>query len=307
MGETLAQTHSGHEHLHGGEAGSRRLSLVLVLVVLYMGAELVGGWLTGSLALLADAGHMLSEAAALGLALAAIRLARRPRTPERTFGLHRTEILAALANGLLLVAVAVAILIEAWSRFRSPHPIDGRSMMWIAVGGLGVNLLGLRILHGSRGSSLNLRGVWLHVLADALGSVQAIAAGALVWQLGWLWADPLASVLIALLVAGSAWRLLVESLHVLLEGTPSHLDEPEIRSALLGVEGIVGVHDLHVWTITSGFEALSVHACVAGRDRDEVLQEARATLRARFALDHATIQLESGASCPGACSDDDHA
>jgi cobalt-zinc-cadmium efflux system protein len=306
MGETLAPARSGNAHFHEREAGAHRLWLVLALVVLYMGAELVGGWLTGSLALLADAGHMLSDAASLGLALAAIRLARRPRTPERTFGLHRTEILAALANGLLLVAVAVAILFEAWNRFRSPHPIDGRSMMWIAVGGLGVNLLGLRILHGSRGSSLNLRGVWLHVLADALGSVQAIAAGVLVWRLGWLWADPLASVLIALLVAGSAWRLLVDSVHVLLEGTPAHLDEPEIRSALLGVAGIVDVHDLHVWTITSGFDALSVHACVAGRDRDAVLEEARTTLRDRFALDHATIQIESAASCAGACAEDDH-
>jgi len=299
----------GHSHPHPGDAsgardaGGRRLAWVLVLVVLYMAAEVVGGWLTGSLALLADAGHMLSDAASLALALAAIRLAARPRTPDRTYGWHRTEILAALANGLILVAVALLIVVEAWERFRAPHPVDGRTMMWIAVGGLVVNLLGLRILHASREGSLNLRGAWLHVVADTLGSVQAIAAGLLVWRFGWLWADPLASVLIALLVAGSAWKLLADSVHVLLEGTPSHLDEPEIRAALLAVDGVASVHDLHVWTITSGFDALSVHACVEGRDRDRVLGELQTVLRERFSLQHATIQIESGAACATACAD----
>ncbi len=290
-------------HSHARHASVRRLRWTLGLVALYMVAEAVGGLLTGSLALLADASHMLTDAASLGLALFALGMAQRPSTPERTFGWHRTEILAALANGLLLVAVSVAILIEAWGRLSAPHPINGEAMMWIAVGGLVVNLLGLRILHGSRADSLNLRGAWLHVLADTLGSVQAILAGLLVWRLGWLWADPVASVLIALLVAGSAWKLLAESVHVLLEGTPSRLDEPEIRAALLDVEGVVEVHDLHVWTITSGFDALSVHARVEGRDRDSVLDELRITLRERFQLDHATIQLESGGGCVAGCVD----
>jgi cobalt-zinc-cadmium efflux system protein len=176
-------------------------------------------------------------------------------------------------------------------------------MMAIAAGGLLINLVGLRVLHADRLGSLNLRGVWLHVVADTLGSVQAILAGLVIWRFGWLWADPLASVLIALLVAGSAWRLLAESVRVLLEATPAHLDERQIRSALLAVDGVTGVHDLHVWTITSGFDALSVHACVEAADRDRVLGELQGLLRKRFALEHATIQLESPDACAGGCAE----
>lgn len=287
-------------HPHDHRAGSRRrLAWTLVLVVLYMGAEVVGGLLTGSLALLSDAGHMLSDAASLGLALFALSIASRPRSAERTFGYHRTEILAALANGVTLLVVAVFIVVEAWERFADPPEVAAGGLVAVAAGGLLVNLLGLWLLHGGRDDSLNLRGARLHVVSDLLGSVQALAAGALIWAFGWGWADPLAAVLIALLVVASSWTLLRDSVNVLMEGTPRHLDAEEIAGAIAAVAGVGGVHDLHVWTITSGFEALSVHVRVAERDRDDVLGEVRDLVRERFAIEHATIQVESGEGCVG--------
>lgn len=280
----------------------RRISITLGLVVLYAVAEVIGGMVTNSLALLADAGHMLSDAASLGLALFALWIARRPRSADKTFGYHRAEILAALVNGAALVVVAVYIVIEAWSRFRNPEAVDGRTMMWIAVGGLLVNLVGVAVLHGGRDESLNVRGAWLHVVADTLGSVQAIAAGALIWAFGWNIADPVASVLIAVLVAWSSWSLLRDSVNVLMEGTPKHIDAREVREALQSVEGVVEVHDLHLWTITSGFESLSVHARVEGRARTEVLREIRDIAATRFGIEHSTVQLEDADECgDGSC------
>jgi len=271
--------------------------VTLGLVLAYMCAEAVGGLLTGSLALLADAGHMLSDAASLGLALFALWIAQKPRTPERTFGYYRTEILAALVNGATLVAIAVFIVVEAWERFEGTREVDGWPMMWIAVGGLAVNLVGMAVLHGGKDESLNLRGAWLHVLSDTLGSLQAIVAGVLIWVYGWHWADPAASVLIAGLVTWSSWSLLRDAVNVLMEATPRHLDAGEIQRALAAVPGVREVHDLHVWTITSGFESLSVHVRVAERDRDEALAELRALLRERFGIDHSTIQIEAGDPC----------
>lgn len=309
-------SHPAHSHFpSAGETGRssardadragnrRRLGWVLGLVLAYMVAEAVGGWLTGSLALLADAGHMLSDAASLGLALFALWIAQRPRSPDRTFGYHRTEILAALVNGATLVAVAVLIVVEAVERFQNPRSVDGLTMLWIAVGGLVVNLIGMKVLHGGREASLNLRGAWLHVLSDTLGSLQAIVAGALIWAYGWTWADPVASVLIALLVAGSSWGLLRESVNVLLEAAPRHLDGAELQRAIAGVPGVAEVHDLHVWTITSGFESLSVHVRVDDRDRDEVLGEVQGLLEEGYGLDHCTIQIETGEGCESARCD----
>lgn len=289
----------GHEHGHSHrqDRNLRRLGLTLGLAVTYMVAEFVGGLLTGSLALLADAGHMLSDSASLGLALFAIWIAGRPRTPERTFGYHRTEILAALANGATLVAIAALVTVEAWERFQNPRPVDGVPMLLIAAGGLLVNLAGVAILHGGKDESLNVRGAWLHVLADTLGSLQALVAGILIWQLDWNWADPLASVLISVLILWSAWALLRESVHVLMEGTPAHIDTGEVAAAIRSVEGVRDVHDLHVWTITSGFDALSVHARCEDDDRDAILTRVRRTLRERFAIDHSTIQLEGEEGC----------
>lgn len=289
-------------HSHGSDDRSRsarRLAVTLGLVVLYMGAEVVGGLLTNSLALLADAGHMLSDAASLGLALVALRIARRPRTPEKTFGYRRAEILAALVNGAALVAVSVFIVVEAWGRFRSPEDVEGGVMMWIAVGGLVVNLAGMLILSGGRDESLNVRGAWLHVLADALGSVQAIAAGALIWAFGWNIADPIASVLIAALVVWSSWALLRESVNVLMEGTPKHLDGREVELAIAAVKGVVEVHDLHIWTITSGFDSLSAHVRVEADDRGRVMAEIRELVHRRYGIAHSTIQTEEADGCRG--------
>jgi cobalt-zinc-cadmium efflux system protein len=286
--------HHGHDHSHVHGAGNRRrLAWTLVLAASYMFAEAVGGWLTGSLALLADAGHMLSDAAALGLSLFAMWIAQRPPNPRRTWGYYRTEILAALANGAALVAISIWIVLEAVQRFRSPSVVNAPVMMAIAAGGLVVNLIGLRILSGGRDESLNVRGAWLHVLTDALGSVQAIAAGALIWAYGWEWADPLASILISVLVVFSAWHLLRDTVGVLMEGTPSHIDLDDVRNTLAGLPGVAGVHDLHVWTITSGMEALSVHLVVADQASNHgLLRSARASLHDRFGIHHATVQIE---------------
>ncbi len=283
-----------HGHSHGGGGGnSRRLALVLGLVVLYAVAEVVGGVLTNSLALLADAGHMLSDAGALALSLFALWIARRPATATHTYGYYRTEILAALVNGATLVAISVYIFIEAYQRFGAPPEVRGTMMMGIAVGGLIVNLAGLWILNAGKEESLNMHGAWLHVLTDALGSVGVIAAGVLIWLFGWNWADPAASVAIAVLVLYSSWGLLRETVSVLMEGAPGHIDVDEVRLALREVPGVLSAHDLHVWTITSGMIALSAHV-TAGEEQGSaaLLGRIRRTLHDRFGIDHITVQIE---------------
>lgn len=286
--------HGAEGHRHGGRgANRRRLLITLILAASYMVAEVVGGLLTNSLALIADAGHMLSDVAALGLSLFAIRVAERPPTPRRSYGYHRTEILAALVNAATLIAVAVYVVIEAYRRMREPPEVLGALMMWIAVGGLAINLLGLWILRAGRRESLNVRGAWLHVATDALGSVGAIVGGLLIWLFGWYWADPVASVLISILVAYSSWGLLKESVGVLMEGTPAGVDMHEVRAEMLSVEGVSSVHDLHVWSITSGMVALSGHVCmVDGSSQGALLAELRTRLHDRFGIDHMTIQCE---------------
>jgi len=291
-----AESHPHHDHAR--QANARRIAVTLGLVTVYMVAEVVGGILSGSLALLADAGHMLSDAASLALALAAMWVARRPRTPAHTYGYHRAEILAALANGVTLVVIAVLIVREAWQRFQQPPEVDGALMLAVAAGGLVVNLVGMAVLHGGRDESLNVRGAWLHVVADTLGSVQAIIAGVLVWTLGWYWVDPTASLLIAALIVFSSWTLLRDSVNVLLEGAPGHLDTREIRDALLDADGVADLHDLHVWTITSGFVSLSVHLVVAPGHSEDLLWRVRTMLRERFGIEHSTIQIEPGGDTP---------
>ncbi len=293
---------SGHDHGHGrparGDDGraraSRRLGWTLALIVAYMGVEVVGGLWTNSLALLSDAGHMLSDAAALALSLAALWIARRPPTPERTYGYHRAEILAALINGAALGAIAILIFIEAWDRFNAPPTVRGGPMLAIAAGGLAVNLVALALLSADRAHSLNVRGAWLHVLGDALGSVGAMVSGLLIWGFGWYWADPVASVAIGVLILVSSWRLLQETLGILMEGSPAHLDVSAIRQALASAPGVRDVHDLHVWTITSGMDSLSCHV-VADADAcpSDLLAHLRRTLHDRFGLDHVTIQIET--------------
>ncbi|HEX2209955.1 MAG TPA: cation diffusion facilitator family transporter, partial [Longimicrobium sp.] len=266
------------------------------LAATYMVAEFVGGWLSNSLALLADAGHMLSDTGALALSLFALWIAQRPATPTRTYGYYRTEILAALANAATLIAISIVIFIEAFKRFHHPEPVMGLTVMWIAAGGLAVNVIGLVVLHGGKDESLNIRGAWLHMLTDALGSVGAILGGVAVWAFGWFWADPAVSVAIAVLVLYSSWHLLRESVGVLLEGTPPHIDLEAVRAGMERVEGVEEVHDLHVWTITSGMEALSAHVVVGERalrrESGEILADLHCMLHDEFHLHHLTIQIE---------------
>lgn len=285
--------HVGHSH--GRAADSRRkLTTVLVLTAIYMVAEVVGGWWTGSLALLADAGHMLTDVAALTLALTAAWFASRPATSNKTFGYYRLEILAALVNGVALVVISILILYEAYQRWSAPPVVQGKVVMLVATGGLAINLISARILHGRHEIDLNMRGAWLHVISDALGSLGAIIAGGLMWFYGWYAADPLFSALIGVLIVWSSWRLIRESTNVLLEGTPAHINLAAVEDSILRTDGVANVHDLHVWTITSGREALSAHVIHAYEvSQPELLKELRAKLHDRFGVDHLTIQMET--------------
>lgn len=269
---------------------------MLVLSATYLIAEVVGGYLANSLALLADAGHMLSDVASLVLALIAMRVAQRPPTVRRTFGYQRAEILAALANGAALLAASVWIVVEAWQRMRAPAEVAGAPMLLIATGGLLVNLASMAILHSGRNGGLNERGVWLHVATDALGSVGAMIAGVAVWKFQAMWADPVISVVIAVLVAVSSWRLLRETVDVLMESAPAHVDVGAVRAAMGAVRGVLRVHDLHVWSISSGTVALAGHVQVADTlsadDQATLLGELCGTLKDRFGIEHSTIQVE---------------
>lgn len=282
-----------HGHDRSGHRDTRRLRWVLVLLVAYMIAEVVGGLVSGSLALLADAGHMLSDAASIGLALFAAWIARRPPSATRTYGYYRTEILAALANGVLLVLVTLYVFFEAYRRLREPPEVAGGLMLGVAVGGLAVNVAGLLLLRTDRERSLNVRGAWLHLVADAAGSVGAIAAGALIWWRGWTLADPVASVLIGVLVLASSWRLLQEAASVLMEAAPGHIDVDAVRDTLVAVPGVDSVHDLHVWTITSGLVSMSAHVVLDGtRGPREVLEAVRGRVERDYGIAHSTIQIE---------------
>ena len=289
--------HGGHDHdhhHHHGEGSSRRLAIVLGLTAVYMVAEALGGWWSHSLALLADAGHMLSDVAALGLSLFAAWISRRAPTPARSYGYHRTEILAALANAATLIAISLWVFYEAWTRISAPADIRGGAVMAIAAGGFVINILGMLVLSGGRHENLNVRGAWLHVATDALGNIGTVAAGAAVLYLGWRWADPVASVLIALLVLWSAWALLRESVDVLMESTPAGIDAEVVRSALCGVDGVTAVHDLHIWSIASGRISLSAHVTVDGSHPDrDVLASLCTALKTGFQITHVTLQLET--------------
>jgi cobalt-zinc-cadmium efflux system protein len=288
----------GHQHHHHktgveGAGNRRRLAMALVFTATYMVAEIVGGLAANSLALLADAGHMFSDAAALGLSLVAVMLAQRPATSSRTYGFHRAEILAALTNGAALLALAVLIAREAWDRLSDPPEVQGGLMLAVACGGLAINLINLTILSGGRHHNLNVRGAWLHVMADTLGSVGAIAAGASIYFFGWRWADPLASFVIASLVIYSAGGLVRETLDVLMEGVPKGISIDEVTAALNGIPGVRDAHDVHVWSLTSGRNIATTHLVIAeGADHQGIIDAANRTLAKRFAIAHATIQVE---------------
>jgi cobalt-zinc-cadmium efflux system protein len=295
VGTHVPQAHSGHSHRHGRAQSSRkRLAIVTVLTAVYMIAEGVGGWWTGSLALFADAGHMLADVAALSLALIAVWFGTRPATPGKTFGYHRLEILAAFINGIALVVIAFLIFYEAYLRWLAPTPVRSIPMILVAAGGLGVNLICARLLHSERHDDLNVRGAWLHIMSDALGSVGAIVAGVIIALSGRYAADPVISVLIGGLIIWSSWHLIGEATNVLLEGTPAHINLAAVEETILQTDGVAEVHDLHVWTITSGRDALSAHVVHAESISQAVLlQELRTKLHDRFGVDHLTLQMET--------------
>jgi cobalt-zinc-cadmium efflux system protein len=283
-----------HTHGHHASGSRRRLRLVLVLTAVYMLAEALGGWWTGSLALLADAGHMLTDVAALALALVAMWFSARPATSSKTFGYYRLEILAALVNGVALVLISLLIFYEAYVRLAAPPTVKSATMTLVAAGGLVVNLLCAWLLHGDHKTDLNVRGAWLHIIGDALGSVGAIAAGIVMSLYGWYAADPFFSFLIGLLIVWSSWHLIRESINVLLEGTPAHINIAAVEETILQTEGVQDVHDLHIWTITSGREALSAHVIyVETISQAELLKQLRSKLHDRFGVDHLTIQMET--------------
>ncbi len=290
----------------GTAAGRHQRSLVITLIVTsaYLATEVVGGLLTKSLALLADAGHMLTDVGGLILALFAISFAARPATPERTYGFYRAEILAALANSIVLFGISIYILVEAWNRFRSPPEVASGWMLAIAVVGLGVNAVGIVMLRSGSGESLNLKGAYFEVVSDTLSSVGVIAAAAVMWLTGWRYADPLVSAAIGLFILPRTWMLMRQALGVLLEGTPSDVDVAALRDALALLDGITDVHDLHVWSLTSGVNAMSVH--VVTKEVDELGATLRRVERCatdRFRVRHVTVQVEP----PGWTCGDSHA
>lgn len=292
----------GHTHTAAGR-NKKRLAIVLALTAAYMVAEVIGGLLTGSLALLADAGHMLTDVAGLALALMAIKFAERPATPERTYGFYRVEILAALANAVVLIGISLYILYEAYQRFRNPPEIQSGTMLVVASIGLIVNLIGIYLLKAPAEESLNMRGAYFEVLADLLASIGVVVAGLIMWRTGWYYADPLISVVIGLFILPRTWLLLREGVGVLLEGTPSDVNLAALRESIKDVTGVADVHDLHVWSLTSGVNAMSVHTVLADHAlHDEVLAAVHKRVAAEFKIHHATVQVE----CQGCGVDETH-
>ena len=283
-----------HDHRQACRGNQRRLQAVLLLTTLLIGLEGTGGILSGSLALMADAGHLLTDAAGLALALLALHFSERPANPERTYGYYRVEILAALTNAVVLTGVSLFILYEAWQRLRQPTEIRTGLMVAVAAVGLAVNLASALFLRRAAGHSLNMRAAYLEVLADALASLGVIVAAVVVRTTGWLYADPLVSALIGFAILPRTWALLREAVGVLLEGTPSDVNLAALREAIGRVPGVAGVHDLHVWTLTSGVHAMSVHAVLGGdATHQAVLAEVQQCVARGFRITHVTVQIES--------------
>ena len=295
----------GHDHGHGiggkREGNTSALRWAFGITTLILVAEAVGGWLTNSLALLSDAGHMLSDAASLGLSLLAIHFAQKPASASKSYGYRRLEILAALANGVALFVIAVAISWEAAHRLLAPPPVASLPMMGIAGIGLAANLASAWVLlhQGDVKDNLNLRSAYLHVLGDALGSVGALLAGALMYFYGWYIADPIVSVVVALLILRGAWGVVSQSLHILMEGTPAGSNIEAMIASLETIPGVCNVHDVHVWTVTSGYDVFSCHLVVSkGTNITKVVAAGAELLERQFGIRHTTIQvLEDDADC----------
>ncbi|WP_143177781.1 cation diffusion facilitator family transporter [Cystobacter ferrugineus] len=306
-GEACGGHGHGHGHGHGQpprppppslkeerRKDRNRLLVALALTGTIAVAEAVGGWLTHSLALLSDAGHMLTDISALGLSLLALWFSGKPADQKKTYGYYRMEILSALLNGVLLLVITVGIVLEAWERFRSPSEVSLGPMAVVATVGLIANLLALNFLHHTH--SMNVRGAFLHVLGDTLSSVGVLVGAGVMWLTGWYVVDPLISVLISVVIVVGAVRLVRDAVDVLLEAVPAHVDMPQVKELLLKVQGVRDVHDLHVWTIASGMYALSAHLVVADpkvSNNDEILSAVKHELYERFKIDHTTIQIES--------------
>lgn len=285
MGSEIAGTAAGKN--------KGRLAVVLGLTTVYLVAEVVGGLMTGSLALLADAGHMMTDVAGIALALFAIWFGGRPATPERTYGYYRAEILAALANAVVLFGISFYILYEAYLRFLDPPEVASGWMLLVAAIGLVVNLAGMAILRSGAGESLNMKGAYFEVLSDMLTSIGVIAAGLIMWATDWYYADPLFSAGIGLFILPRTWKLLMDAVHVLLEGTPSDVNLAAVREAISGTAGVAGLHDLHAWSLTSGSNALSVHVILDdGAAYGAVLAGVRRRIVEGFPIAHTTIQVE---------------
>ncbi len=274
--------------------GDRKtLGLVLTLTAVYLSVEVVGGLLTNSLALLSDAGHMVSDIGGIAISLVAITLACLPSTPERPFGLRRVEILAALVNGVILIAIDIFIVYEAYQRFLSPQPVQSLGMLGIAAGGLVINIVSAKILSRASKRSLNIRSAFLHVVSDALGSVGVIVAGVLMFFTNIYLFDALASLVIGIIMIPSIWKVLKESSSILLESCPSGVGIYQVKMELKNVQGVKDVHDLHVWSISSGIYSLSVHLLVNSlSEGTEILRNAKQMLEHKFEINHATIQIE---------------
>jgi len=294
----------GHAHNHSAAGkNKKRLAIVLALTSAYLVAEVIGGLLTHSLALLADAGHMLTDVAGLAFALLAIRFAERPATPERTYGYYRIEILAALVNAVVLIGISLYILYEAYERFRNPPEVQSGGMLAVALVGLVVNIAGIYLLKSASEESLNMKGAYFEVLSDMLTSIGVIAAGIIMLTTGWYYADPIISAGIGVFILPRTWMLLRDAVGVLLEGTPHDVNLAALRESIQTVEGVADVHDLHVWSLTSGMNAMSVHAVLADHSlHDEVLAAVQKKVTSEFKIAHATVQVE----CKGCTAFETH-
>jgi cobalt-zinc-cadmium efflux system protein len=298
----------GQGHAHGGQSGAgknkKNLAVVFVLTASYLIAEVIGGWWFNSLALLADAGHMLTDVIGLALALFAIWFAESEATPERTYGYYRIEILAAMTNAVVLIGISLYILYEAYERFREPNlKVESGGMMGVAVIGLIINVIGIFILRAGSKESLNMKGAYFEVLSDMLTSIGVIIAALIIKLTGWNYADPLISAGIGLFILPRTWILLKDAVGILLEGTPSDVNLTALRASLNKIEGVASVHDLHVWSLTSGINAMSVHAVLTADDQhDAVTTRIHEYVKENFKITHITVQTE----CEGFAAHETH-
>lgn len=298
----------GHGHSHSHTSNKKALLSSFILITVFMVVEVIGGFLTNSLALLSDAGHMLSDAAALGLSFFAIKLGEKQGSQEKTYGYKRFEIIAAALNGLTLIIISLYIFYEAFERFFAPPEVQSTGMLMISVTGLIVNIIAAWILmSGDKDENLNVRSAFLHVLGDMLGSVGAIVAALLIMFFGWTIADPIASVIVAVLILISGYRVTKDSFHILMEGAPTQIDTEKVKKALSSVPLVKEVHDLHIWTITSGYPVLSCHITIFDDGiHDDILKQSQKILHDEFHIEHSTIQVEKAANgCPsphGTCN-----